>query len=586
MKEQDNKKQILIGHSQESDLDQQLRDYQNRIASILESFTDGFFEVDSQWIVTYWNKAAEKLLMRSREQVIGRNLWELYPEAIPLKFYSEYHRAVQNSISVRFEEYFSPKQLWIEAAAFPTGNGLSVYFKDITERKVVNELLHNEKQKYVELFNLSPLPQWVYDFESLKFLDVNEAAIHHYGYSREEFMAMTIKDIRPAEDVAILEKILDKTLNDGAFNASAVRHQKKDKTIIHVRAEGNAVGFEGKNARLVMVIDRTWEIAAQKALEDREQRFSSLVEHGSDMIAILDPEARYSYVTSTTKTVLGIDPKEFIGCNAFEFIHPEDQDLIADHYRSLASQDKVSLPPFRFMDGKGQYRWLETILTNMMDDPAVGGIVSNSRDITRRIENEMKTEESISRFNTVSKATSDAIWDWNILTGEIIWNQGIKEIFGYRKTSYNKQWWREHVHPDDLQGVLDKLNKLLKNQRTRLTVEYRFRCSDGSYRFVLDRAFLDFDSSGIPIRMIGSMQDITDRVDYTKAIEAQNARLQEISWIQSHKIRSPLASILGLVNLIGEEDVDLAKIKEMIPYLKRSAEKLDAILNEIIKKIK
>lgn len=443
------------------DFEQQLIQYQNRISNILESFTDAFFEVDNNWCVTYWNKEAERLLLTPKTKIIGRNLWDEFAEAIPLKFFTEYHKAVEDNVAVRFEEFFAPMNRWFEVAAFPSGSGLSVYFKDITSSKNATENLLQERQKYNDLFNLSPLPQWVYDSNTYNFLDVNQAAIDHYGYSREEFVKMTIRDIRPEEDVTTFEEMLCTDIVPGLFNKSSVRHQTKDGALLSVCVEGNSVCFERRNARLVIVIDRTAEIEAGRALQ-----------------------------------------------------------------------------------------------------------------------------ESIKRSDIVSKATSDAIWDWDMLTGEMIWNQGIKGIFGHKKTSYTEKWWQKHVHPEDLPQVMQKFNLLIKNQRTRLRVEYRFRCADGSYRFVLDRAFIIFDDSGLPQRMIGSMQDITERVKHIEAIEAQNTLLREISWIQSHKVRSPLAKILGLVELIAEHSADSKTITELVPLLRDSAKELDHVLYEIVNKAK
>lgn len=448
-----------MGDREDLSFEQQLHNYQKRVSNILESFTDGFFEVDKNWKVTYWNKEAENMLRMPRRHIVGKNLWEVYKDAIPLKFFTEYHKAMAGNVSVRFEEFFPRKNMWLEVAAFPSGEGLSIYFKDITEGKNAIVTLQNERQKYVELFNLSPVPQWVYDVDTLQFLDVNQAAIEHYGYSRMEFMKMTIADIRPEEDQEILSDILSNRITTGIFNKSIVRHVKKNGQHIHVYVAGNTVWFEDKNARLVMVIDRTEEMQAKKAME-----------------------------------------------------------------------------------------------------------------------------ESIERFNIVSKATSDAIWDWNIETDEITWNRGITGIFGYREKYYDSKWWRHHIHPDDLKVMLRKINGIIRNRKHRLQNEYRFRAADGTYKFVQDRAFLLFNKDGVPVRMIGSMQDITSQVQHTHAIEAHNTRLQEISWLQSHKVRSPLAKILGLVSLLEDDELDMETLKEFLPYLKRSAEELDEVHKEIVKK--
>lgn len=102
---------------------------------ILESIGNAFFAVDNQWNVTYWNKEAERLLDRKRHDVIGKNLWELYPETIGTDYFHYYHKAVQENTVQQFESVYEPMQMWTEVSAYPSPAGLSVYFKDITERK-------------------------------------------------------------------------------------------------------------------------------------------------------------------------------------------------------------------------------------------------------------------------------------------------------------------------------------------------------------------------------------------------------------------------------------------------------------------
>jgi PAS domain S-box-containing protein len=111
-------------------------EYANREKeAILESIGDGFFAVDRDWTVSYWNNKAEEILGKKKEDILGENLWEHYKEAVPLKFYSEYHRAMNENIPVHFEEFFSPLGKWFDVSAYPSNTGISVYFVDATERK-------------------------------------------------------------------------------------------------------------------------------------------------------------------------------------------------------------------------------------------------------------------------------------------------------------------------------------------------------------------------------------------------------------------------------------------------------------------
>ena len=109
--------------------------------AILESITDGFFAVDQHWIITYWNKKAEQLVGLSREEIVGNNLWKIFENTDDLKFHSEYQRAMTEKVQVHFEEYYYPVSMWIDVTAYPSDEGLAVYFRDITEKIEIEKAL-------------------------------------------------------------------------------------------------------------------------------------------------------------------------------------------------------------------------------------------------------------------------------------------------------------------------------------------------------------------------------------------------------------------------------------------------------------
>jgi PAS domain S-box-containing protein len=426
--------------------------------NVLQSLTEGCFQLDANSLVTFWNKKAEDILSVSRGTVIGKNFWEVCKNTLSTTLLENFHKAVDTNLAVTFETYAEQPNLWLEVSAIPSVNGLFVYLKNISERKIALQQLQNERQKYDDLFNRSPVPQWVYEIQGFKFLDVNEAAILHYGYSRAEFLTMTIKDIRPKEEIPAMLSICAR-LVPGYFSTSNVKHQKKNGEIIIVTVEGNSIRFGDENARLVTVIDRTLEIKNSEALKT-----------------------------------------------------------------------------------------------------------------------------SVDRYNTVSKATSDAIWDWDMVTNEMIWNHGIKDLFGHPKIKYTDSWWQEHIHPDDLERVLQKFELAISSKKNRLKIEYQFRKANGSYRVVLDRAYISYSKGGIPIRAIGSMQDITDQVATLKALELKNERLREITWIQSNKVKDPLMKLMSIISLMNLNNTDLVAINEMIPFLKHLGSQLDVAMKEIVEK--
>jgi PAS domain S-box-containing protein len=138
--------------------------------------------------------------------------------------------------------------------------------RDITERKRVEELLRESEDRHRKLFDNNPHPTWVFDHETLRFVAVNAAAVHKYGYSREEFLAMTLKDIRPPEDIpALLETV--QALGDGKESSGAWRHRLKDGTLIDTENTSYGMTFLGRLARAVVAVDVT-----QRKRDEAEKR--------------------------------------------------------------------------------------------------------------------------------------------------------------------------------------------------------------------------------------------------------------------------------------------------------------------------
>lgn len=133
-------------------------------------------------------------------------------------------------------------------------------------------------------------------------------------------------------------------------------------------------------------------------------------------------------------------------------------------------------------------------------------------------------KDSNERYDIVAKATSDTIWDWKIQEDMFVWNKGIQGVFGYKKEDVGttSTWWFDRIHPEDSLKMSVKLYSFLEQKTERWQDEYRFKCADGSYKYVFDRGFLLFDDEGKAVRMIGAIQDITKQKE-----EEQRLKLLE-----------------------------------------------------------
>ncbi len=397
------------------------------------------------------------------------------------------------------------------------------------ERNRFMQGLGESEKQYRELFVINPVPMFIYDLDTYRFLDVNKAAITTYGYSKEEFLALTIKDIRPGKELPKLEKILqEQTVGNELSYRGIFTHMTKKGDLIQTEIQSKFTTVNGKKAKLVLANNVTERLRTQEAQRLSEQRFKSLVQDGSDLITILDERAIYKYVSPTSTSVLGIPPETFIGTRAIHYIHYDDRARVIEELAELPEKKHIRLTPFRHLDDKKNWRWLESTITYMLDDPAVRGIVTNSRDITEKVEQELKLRESVARYDIISKATSDTIWDFDINNDVVTYNEGISDMFGYKQSTIEKtsKWWKDNLHPEERQRVLDKLKEAGKSGESRFQLQYRFRCADGTYKCIYDRAFIVSDENRKPLRIIGAMQDITELMDKKKELQQKNDQLK------------------------------------------------------------
>jgi PAS domain S-box-containing protein len=153
-------------------------------------------------------------------------------------------------------------------------------------------------------------------------------------------------------------------------------------------------------------------------------------------------------------------------------------------------------------------------------------------------ENLLRSEE---RFQLIAQATNDAIWDWELDTNSVWWNEGIQKLFGYSSSDVGTDsiWWYDQIHPDDRERIISEIYAVIDGRRHNWSDEYRFHRADGSYAYVLDRGYVIYDSGGRPTRMIGGMTDITDRKQAEVAIKQQNQRSQLFAEV-TLKIRQSL----------------------------------------------
>lgn len=412
---------------------------------------------------------------------------------------------------------------------------------DITDQKSI-------QQGYQHLFYNHPLPMWIYNKESLRIEDVNEAALSHYGYSKNEFLALTIEQLRPKEDVSILHQHINSII-PGETAKYIVRHLKKDGTIIYSEVIGNNLEYNGRKCRMISANDITDKINTENELRDSNERFELAVNATSDAIWDWNIQTSAIYWGKSLSTLFGyrqnLNKKEWIAN-----IHPQDQEKVEYSLMMTVFQSNKNhwTEEYRFKDIHGNYRFVLDrgfIVRNEQNKPV--RMIGAMQDITDRKLKEQELEHSNERFEIASRATSDIVWDWDLTSNQIELADNYTLTFGVSIPADKKispDLFTERIHPDDVRKWKSNITATLVNAKNvKFEEEFRFRRSDETYAFIIIRGYILRNEQGKAIRIIGAISDISEK-KYHQELLALELRVFETSAIQNISFKNVLKTFL------------------------------------------
>ena len=367
---------------------------------ILGSIADGVVVADSAGKFLLFNAAAEQVLGIGATDTTPDQWSDQYGSYLPdtVTLYPSNELPLVRAMR---GESVDAVELFIRNAQVPVGRLLSitgrplrgeggalqggvVVFHDITESKRAEEALRQSKERYHLLFDSNPHPVWVYDLQTLAILDANRSAVRNYGYLREEFLSLTMKDIHPPEDVPTLLESTGKAPPDTEA-AGISKHRKKDGTLIDVEITSHPFVYGDKNARLVVATDVTKRKKAEEALREGEERFRLLVSEVTDYaILMLDPQGVVASWNAGAERIKGYQAQEIVGQHFSRFYPTEDVERGKPAYEL-----KVATELGRYEDEGWRVRkdgsrfWANVVITALRDGRGrLRGFAKVTRDST------------------------------------------------------------------------------------------------------------------------------------------------------------------------------------------------------------
>jgi len=328
---------------------------------------------------------------------------------------------------------------------------------------------------------------------------------------------------------------------------------------------------------------------AETEVTESKQQFESVINNlpGITYRSKADKQCNIHFVSKELERTLGYTTSDFLSHKLCfkSIIHPDDLHLT--HWGDCSEVLKLNISTsYRMICADGSIKHVREFARTICNEQGkpiwLDGVILDITEITQK---DALLEQSNERFNLVMKATQEAIVDWDIVNDETIWGDGFHAMFGYDLTEYKNDLWSSNIHPDDKDRVLSHLQETVNNPgKLHFEADFKFVKADKSISYVKHRGIFLRNSEGVAVRAVGSMIDLTDAVLRTRKIEQQNETLREIAWTQSHVVRAPLASLMGLVDLMKmKSELELDET-ELLEKITDAGNELDKVIHTIVRK--
>jgi len=400
---------------------------------------------------------------------------------------------------------------------------------DITERKEADEKLIQSEEKYRAIFLKSPLPKWVYDCETLRFLEVNEAAIQHYGYSREEFLGMTLTDIRPIEDVEALLSDIIKIKDEQGSRQSMWRHRKKNGELITMETTAHYVDYNNRKARMVVANDVTEKQRAERELLQSQVRLKQSQEIAHMGSWEVNFEMNSSKWSDEAYRIYGIEPGDHrLSIDEWmTTIHPDD----LTYLKNEIEKSRATLTNIAFYhriirkDGVVRYVYSESKYEFNNEGSPIG-LYGITLDITESKQAEEQLRQSETRLKEAQAIAHISNWEIDLLQNIHTWSDEFYRIYGINKGDVHPsaELFLSFMHPGDA-GFAQKQVQEGFTSFKNSSFNFRFLRKDGAIRHGHTEWKFQFDEKGKPVQFFGIVQDITEHMEAEEAMKSMELEI-------------------------------------------------------------
>lgn len=553
----------------------------------------------------------------------------IHPDDVPLmKEAIEYSYTNLTHIHFEFRVIQPDKTIqWMLAQSIPEkmedGSVVwSGFLTDITERKVAEEKLSDSEAQFRLLVETSIEGIWSMDKDH-RTTFVNNAMANMLGYEPADILGKRVEDFFFEEDLKNPEDLMQErhTGKDSIYERRFRRYNGQELwTLVSARELTDDTGnFSGSFA---MFTDITSRKQTEKSLRESERQLSTLI---SNLIGFAyrcknDNNWTMEFVSNGCLMVTGYSPEDLINNQILAYndlIHPQDREMVWDEIRKALESKAPFQIEYRITKQDGSEKWvweqgrgyfvddelvaLEGFITDVTDRKLAERALKNSEekyrnlsfDLEKRVQRRTAEIEAIrQRLQLATQVANLGVWDWNIITGELFWDDQVFEIYGLSKSEFkvSVESFMSIVYPEDVALLIKYIQEAFEG-RSSGKFEYRIMHNDKTLTYVRVHGTILLDESGKPDHVIGVVQDITqDKLseiamrESKSRLEMINRELETFAYSVSHDLRAPIRRIDSWTSILSEEYSAVLDSQAQV-YLDRvqvEAESMNNLINDLL----
>ena len=615
---------IFSDITEEKRVNEELCRAHHQLQEIIDFLPDATFVVDEERKVIAWNRAVEEMTGVSKDQIVGRGSYDygepFYGFKRPVlidaifsedsgmeKDYDYLHRQGDAIFAeVYVPHLYGGRGAYIWAIASPLFDddgrvvGAIESIRDVTDRKGAEVALRETRDYLESLLHRAnaPIAVWGPDMKIIRF---NRAFERLTGYAAGEVIGREATILLPDEGREEALAKIAYTLEGECWESVEIPVRCKDGGVRIVLWNSADIRSE-KDGSVVATIIQGQDITERKRAEEdlilAHKQLLEIIDFLPDPTFVIDAERKVIAWNRAVEEMTGVGKDEIVGKGDYaygEVFYGERRPALIDmifswdkeqealyHYVKKEGEtlfaEAFVVPP---RTGKGSYVW-GTASPLFDKDGNIAGAIESIRDVTEIKETEMALQENEERLNLVIEGASLGIWDRNVVTGEVVRNRRLVEIFGCSEGELEGTVRERErmIHPDDFDKVMAALEDHFLGRSPHYEIDYRLRRRDGRWIWVHDCGeVMARDEAGRPLRMVGITQEITEIKRYQDALKEANRKLNLLSSVTRHDILNQITALSGYAHLL----------REMVPqdqaaekYIGRVMELADTINKQLV----